>query len=72
MTFRLQVIGPNGELAATWRPGDRAELDLIQRVADRVATKPVGLFRTKARVRQEVVTALEEVIHELKARVKPT
>lgn len=69
--FRLQVVDAEGRVVASWRPGDTPEVDFIQRVADRVAAKPVGVLHTAAAVRAHVVASLREVLYELKASVKP-
>lgn len=70
--FRMQVVDERGELAATWHPGERAEIDLIQRVADRVAAQPVGYLRSTAAVRAAVVQALTDELRDLKSRIHPS
>lgn len=69
--YRLQILDPEGEVAATWVPGSSSEVELIQTIADKVVEKGVGVFRTEAHVRADVVTAIAEVLYALKARVQP-
>ena len=69
--FTIQIIDQSGNVASSWKPGEKVETEFVQAVADRLASKPVGLFRTKAQVRAAAVQAVEEIIYELKARVRP-
>ena len=64
-SFKLQIVKPNGEVVEI-EPGRKLERDLIQSIADRLADKPVGIFRTRAKVQEEVVKAVTAVFMELK------
>ena len=70
--YRLQVVHvPTGEVAATFTPGERAEVDFLTATVDRAAALGVGFFTREATVRQRLETAATDVLYALKKSVKP-
>lgn len=53
------------------RPGAHGERDLVKAIVDATLAKGVGLFRSKAHVKEDLEAALSEVLFELKSEVKP-
>ena len=69
--YRLSIVRTDGG-EVRMRPGREGnELDLIERVIDRMHEQGVGMLRSSARVESALRTAFDEVFTELKKRVQP-
>lgn len=70
--YRLQIIeAATGEVVQRWLPGLAAEVELIDNLATRVVAKGVGVGRTAAHVKADVIDAMQELLHDLKRTVPP-
>jgi hypothetical protein len=67
--YRVQIVDEDGRLVQQWVPGLAAEVELINNLANRVAAKPVGLFKTNTQVKMAVIEAAEELLRDLKTYV---
>jgi hypothetical protein len=68
--YLIQVVErESGRLVSSWEPGLRVEKSLITELLQRVKDKGVGLARTEAHVLEDVRTAFEELLHDLKSWV---
>jgi hypothetical protein len=61
--FKVQIITTDGSLAYTRVPGDKAEADLVEALGAKLA-----MVTTRAKA----MKALEEVLYELKEKVRPS
>lgn len=67
--FVLQIVHEaTGEIVTEWRPRQDAP-EVIFDLLNRVAAKGVGIFRTTAHVQQDIKTAWQELLQDLKNRV---
>jgi hypothetical protein len=69
--YKVQITDESGNVVASWVPGSAAEYKFAQNVAEKAVTKGVGVFRTEAQVKARVMEAVNEVLFELKAIVRP-
>jgi hypothetical protein len=68
--YRMQIIHkPSGTVVAEWLPGRDFEHDLVAELAHRVAAKGVGIGRTAAHVKADVMAAFRELLLDLKKKV---
>lgn len=68
--YTLQIVhDPSGEVVASWKGRDPEESRLADELANRVATKGVGLGRTTDHVMADVRAAFDEMLLELKRQV---
>lgn len=67
--FLIQVVHKEDGKVVAWQPGREIELSLIEELRERVRLKGVGLGRTSTHVLNDVVEALQELLHDLKAKV---
>lgn len=68
--YRLVIIREDGN-PVFYMPGSKGERDMVNAIVEKVMSKGVGFFRTESHVRKDVVEAVNEVIHDLKAEVTP-
>ena len=64
----LQIVYPNGE-AFQMPAGGPLEMDLEDRLAERLIVKDVGVFHTKEQVETSFREAFREVMYEFKDKV---
>lgn len=69
--FLISVTREDGQTVHL-RPGGRGERDLVETVVNALMQKPIGVFRTKATVRQHVEDVLNDALHNLKSEVLPS
>lgn len=68
--YAMRIIYvPTGETVHSFAPGMDVESQLVTELCDRVSVKGVGLGRTTAHVIDDVRTAFEELLFDLKKRV---
>lgn len=67
--YRVQIVDVEGRVVQQWVPGLAAEVELINNLAQRVAAKPVGFFKTSTQVKMAVIEAAEELLRDLKTYV---
>lgn len=68
--YRLQIVGPDGQVVKSWPPGSHVETELISELCERVKAKGVGLGRTEAHVLADLKAAFTEMLYDLKAKVR--
>lgn len=64
-------IHRNDGQAVTLKPGSHGERELCTAIIEAAVAKGVGLFRTEAHVRQALHEAIHDVLHAVKAEVRP-
>lgn len=67
--FRMQIIHAETGKVVEWMPGREIEGELIESLCAKVRLKGVGLGRTTDHVVNDVRTAFQELLYELKSRV---
>lgn len=67
--FLIQVIHKESGQVVRWAPGLEVEKEFERELLSRVESKGVGLFKSSKHVVKDVMEALRELIHELKAQV---
>ena len=67
--FHLQIVNAQTQERVVFPAGGPIERELVSAIAAAVSARPVGLFRTKARVTQEVEQAVQQVLMDFKRSV---
>jgi hypothetical protein len=67
----MQIVDERGDVVR-WGPGLPVETDFIASLCARVQAKGVGVGKSEAHVIADVRAACEELIYDLKAKVKPS
>lgn len=67
--FRVQIVHTEDGKVVEWMPGREVEGELIESLCKRVKAKGVGLGRTTDHVVNDVRTAFQELLRELKFKV---
>lgn len=70
--YTLQIVDlETGEVVADMQPGHQPEHDFVTDCILRMVTKGVGVLRTSNHVSLDARAAIEEIIFELKSKVRP-
>jgi hypothetical protein len=68
--YLIQVIHKETKkVVQAWEPGLSVEKEFISELCERVVAKGVGIGRTTAHVKADVLEACQELLHELKSQV---
>lgn len=67
--YVVQIAHRDTGVVVRWAPGLEAEVEFIDNLCRRVQTKGVGLIRGEVHVLADVRTALQELLHDLKATI---
>lgn len=68
--YRILIVREDGKEVKI-HPGGKGERDLVSAIVDTTIAKGVGFFRTEDHVKQDLTDAINEVLFELKAEVRP-
>lgn len=69
--YQLQIVHKAQGVVVAWEPGLTSERDLVSELCDRVQAKGVGFARTEAHVLADVRSAFEDLLLDIKRRVRP-
>jgi hypothetical protein len=67
--YKLQLVDARTHERVIFEGRSEMECDLVQAIVDDVETRPIGLFRSKARVLVEVEAAVVDALDAFKRRV---
>jgi hypothetical protein len=69
--YLMQVLDRKTGEVVQFEPGLSVEREFVDDCVAKIVSLGVGFFRTSAHVEQDVRDGIEQVIHELKAKVRP-
>lgn len=67
--YRIQIVAKDNMRVLAWAPGLEMERDLVEEICRRVEAKGVGAFRSSAHVIEDVRSAIQELLLDLKRQV---
>lgn len=67
--FRMQIVNFKTGKMVSWLPGSPIEVDIVDELCKRIATRGVGLFRSEKKVLTAIKEEFAGVIWDLKSRV---
>lgn len=67
--YLIQVVHKDTGKVVSWAPGLEVEKQFESELLDRVKAKGVGVARTEAHVLADVLSALQEMLRDLKSRI---